>query len=112
MSTAHYAGHSFSVHGSRNGSSVAVSWSPGSLRGDPPTVDLMLAELEIASASRGDPICGSSLDAIVPDRRSSPLHDPHATYSLVERVLDSIRDVEAQPADLAAELQRRRQARQ
>lgn len=52
MSRAHYAGPAFSVHGSRNGSPVAVSWSPGSLRGDPPTVDLMLAELEIAELQR------------------------------------------------------------
>lgn len=108
MSTAQGATPTFCLRGTRNGSPVDVSWSPGSLRGDPPTVDLMLAELEIAAACHGDPVCDLSLAAIAGDCGTSPLHDPCTAYALAERVLDSIREVAAEPAGLAAELQRRR----
>ena len=107
MSTAQEATPKFRLRGTRNGSPVDVSWSPGSLRGDPPTVDLMLAELEIAAACHEDPVCDPSLAAIV-DGGTSPLHDPRTAYALAERVLDSIREIAAEPPSLAAELRRRR----
>lgn len=108
MSMAQEATPKFCLRGTRNGSPVDVSWSPGSLRGDPPTVDLMLAELEIAAACHEDPVCDPSLVAIAGDGGTSPLHDPAAAYALAERILDSIREIAAEPAGLAAELRRRR----
>jgi hypothetical protein len=98
----------FSVRGSL----VVLSWSPGELAGDPPTVDLVLAELEIARACAGNPgdaFRDAGLTALATG--ADPLADPDTAYALVERVLDAVREVDAHPADLAERLQARRTAR-
>lgn len=101
------SGARFRVSGSRNGSPVTVSWSPGALDGDPPTVDLVLAELEIAQACTGDGMSDPQLSALL-SGSGDPLGDPHVSYALLERVFDTIRDVEGQPTSLVAGLRRRR----
>ena len=109
MSTAHGAVPRFTVTGSRNGSPIVVSWSPGHFGGDPPTVELLLAEVEIAQASTGDYICEPGLASILSRAAGNPLHDPEASYALVERVLDAVRNIEAEPADLQATLKKTKQ---
>jgi hypothetical protein len=103
----------FLVRGSRNGSLVTLRWSPEELGGDPPTVDLVLAELEIASTgaeNRDDVHQDAGLTAILARAGGHPLDDPEAVYALAERVLDAIRDVQAEPPNLAARLRQRRAA--
>jgi hypothetical protein len=108
------AGPRFSLRGSRNGSLVTLAWSPGELAGDPPTVDLVLAELEIARACADndeDTFRDSGLTALVAGAGEDPLADPDTAYALAERVLDAVREIEAHPTELAERLQARRAAR-
>lgn len=110
MSTPRESGPRFTVTGSRNGSPVVVSWSPGRFDGDPPTVDLLLAEVEIARACAGDRFCEPELASIMSGAAGDPLHDPRASFALVERVLNLVRKVEAEPASLQAALKETTQA--
>lgn len=101
----------FEVRGSRNGSTVTLRWSPGAVNGDPPTVDLLLAELEIATTAlenAHDAHRDPTLTAIVAGCPRDPLNDPETVYALTEHVLDAVRHVAAEPAELAARLRTRR----
>ena len=44
----------FTVRGTRNGSLVHVTWTDGTLTGDPPTVDLLEVQAEIADTVHDD----------------------------------------------------------
>jgi hypothetical protein len=102
-------GPAFSVKGSRNGSLVTVFWEPGSLAGDPPTVDLVLAQLEVVNACLDDEVCDPELGAIVRGGGGDPLAEPWSAYALLELTLDTIRSVDGHPGSLISELRRRRE---
>ena len=68
---------SFKVRGYRNGSVVSVTWREGALTGDPPTIDLISFDAEMAMASRSDPQFTRSL-ALDGGADGSPLADPVA----------------------------------
>ncbi len=95
----------FAVRGSRNGSLVGLRWSTDGLAGDPPTTDLIHAELEIAAAaSPGDTQRDDEIVALLTQSDGDPLADPDVVYALILRVLDSVRSVDAEPEGLLARL--------
>ena len=83
----------FTVRGMRNGSPVFVTWSAGRLAGDPPTVDLLEVEADIAAVAAGD---------FAMDAGAALLADPASAYRLCGAVIDRVLDVD--PPDLAERL--------
>jgi hypothetical protein len=102
---------SFTIRGSRNGSQVHVTWTDGTLAGDPSTVDLLYVEEELARLNQGD---HQSWSHVVDPRQSlpeDPLTEPAAVWRLIRSVFDTIQSGEGDlPADAAAQLRRRRRA--
>ena len=97
----------FEVEGSRNGSSVHLRWSTDWLAGDPPTVDQVLAAIEIAqtaTAFAADPqLYGDSLEKSG-GINDPPLSDPITVFAFVERVLGTVCIVNAEPPELRGRL--------
>lgn len=81
----------FTVKGSRNGSLVHVTWTDGVLSGDFPTVDLVLAEAELAPVVHVDGYAARALPDLG-DLTDSPLRDAATAYRLIVRVLDNVRE--------------------
>lgn len=89
----------FTVRGHRNGSLVHVTWTSGALSGDPPTVDAVEVEAEIASLSDKDRMAKrATLTA-----RSDPLADVLSAARLVCHVIDRVAEIS--PAELETALQ-------
>jgi hypothetical protein len=81
---------SFTVRGSRNGSRVHVTWTDGTLSGDPPTVDLVQVEAELAALHPED---RQSWAQVVDPEHSlppDPLAEATATWRLIRSVLDTV----------------------
>ncbi len=87
-------GVTFTLRGIRNGSLVAVTWVNGVLDGDPPTVDLVEVEADLAVAGRADPLVERLHGA---GHRSGTaadlLGDPDAALELVRQVVDRVTEV-------------------
>ena len=79
----------FTVRGMRNGSPVFVTWSAGQLVGDPPTVDLIEVEADLAAVTAGD---------MSPSGGAEVLADPSRVYGLCNAVIDRVLEIE--PPDL------------
>lgn len=95
------AERSFSVSGVRNGSLVSIRWVEGKLDGDPPTVDLIEEEVELALTNREDMLVYDHyLDDLIRKCQSYPLADPAVTYYIVTRVIDTIRECQFSPRSL------------
>ncbi len=80
-------------------------WTDGRLSGDPPTVDLVHIEAELALLYRGDRQSWSGV--VDPDRSlpADPLADPAAAWRLIRSVLDAVHEVAGDlPADGSAAL--------
>lgn len=96
---------SFTIRGSRNGSKVHVTWTEGTLSGDPPTVDLLEIEAEMVRVSKDDHL---SWSRVVDPRQSlpeDPLTEPAAVWRLIQSVFDTVQSGEGDlPADAAAHL--------
>jgi hypothetical protein len=97
----------FTVRGGRNGSKVHVTWTDGTLSGDPPTVDLVEIEAELAALHPHD---RQSWSQVVDPEHSlpvNPLSDPAATWRLIRSVLDTVQSADGDlPAGAAEALQR------
>ncbi|WP_261559043.1 hypothetical protein [Frankia tisae] len=82
---------SFEVRGVRNGSIVTVVWDRGVLDGDPPTIDLVEVEADLAAESRRDPLQrrrdGSGVAAV---EAAATVGDPESALALVVRTLDRV----------------------
>lgn len=89
----------FTVRGHRNGSLVHVTWTSGELSGDPPTVDAVEVEAEIASFSGNDRMAERATLMAGKD----PLADALSAARLVCHVIDRVSDIS--PAVLATALQ-------
>jgi hypothetical protein len=92
----------FTVRGSRNGSQVHITWTDGQLSGDPPTIDLVQVEAELARLHPHDRLSWSQV--VDPDHSLpvDPLAEPVACWRLIRSVLDSVHSGEG---DLPAEAQ-------
>jgi hypothetical protein len=102
----------FTVSGSRNGSPVTVTWADGALSGDPPTLDLLVVEAELARTGRGDRQSWSHFAEAAGPLPDEPLRDAAATWRLIVSVLDTINSVEGDaPQGSLEELQRQRAQR-
>lgn len=84
----------FTVRGVRNGSQVHVTWSDGKLTGDPPTVDFVELEAEMAGLYPDDPNSMASQFYGEADMSGDPLADAASAWRLIESVLDSVTTVE------------------
>lgn len=84
---------SFTVRGGRNGSQVFVTWTDGAISGDPPTVDLIHVEAELAVLNPDD---SHSWNAVrqYGALRANPLQDPDVAWHLIASVLDTVTAVE------------------
>lgn len=95
----------YTVRGARNGSQVHVTWNDGTLSGDPPTVDLMQVEAELARLHPEDRLSWARLvdpDGSLP---AEPLADPVACWRLIRSVLDTVQSGEGDlPPEAAAAL--------
>ena len=80
----------FTVRGGRNGSQVHVTWTDGRLSGDPPTVDLVEVEAELASLHPHDRQSWSHVSHGGAALPGDPLSDPEATWRLIVSVLDTL----------------------
>jgi hypothetical protein len=103
---------SFSVRGSRNGSLVRVTWTDGRVGGDPPTVDLIEVEAQLATIGAADERFSAWFserygDAPPPD----PLADPSAAWRLIANVIDVVNEVEGDAPAEALDVVRRKHAR-
>jgi hypothetical protein len=83
---------SFTVSGIRNGSIVSVTWDQGSVRGDPPTIDLIEMELELAVVGSKDPNF-TSAGLLMSDGEGDVLADPERALGLIRRVLDRVTEI-------------------
>ncbi len=94
---------SFTVRGGRNGSQVQVTWTDGKLTGDPPTVDLVQVEAELARLHPDDRLSWSRF--VDPDHSlpADPLSDPTASWRLIQSVLDMVQSGEGDLPEGAAE---------
>lgn len=88
----------FTVRGHRNGSLVHVTWTNGELSGDPPTVDAIEVEAEIASFSADDRMAQRTTSMAAKD----PLADALSAALLVCHVIDRVSDIS--PDELATAL--------
>lgn len=98
---------SFTVRGGRNGSQVHITWTDGKLAGDPPTVDLVEVEAELAGLHTHDRL--SWAQVVDPESKlpADPLADPAAAWQLITSVLDTVQSAEGDlPAEAAAVLAR------
>lgn len=86
-------GRSFTVRGGRNGSQVSVTWADGVLSGDPPTVDLVEVEAELARLHPDDAQSWSHLNRFG-TMSTSPINDPDESWRLISSVLDTVVAVE------------------
>lgn len=79
----------FTIRGARNGSQVFLTWSDGALSGDPPTVDLVQIEAELAVLHPQDRQSWSKVGGYgsLPE---NPLLDPDAAWLLIVSVLDVV----------------------
>ena len=95
------AEQSFTVRGGRNGSQVFVTWTDGRISGDPPTVDLIHVEAELAVLHPDDSHSWSTVNAYgpLPER---PLHDPDTAWKLISSVLDTVASVDGEAPPAAA----------
>jgi hypothetical protein len=101
-------GGSYTVRGSRNGSQVFVTWADGQLRGDPPTVDLVQVEAELAALYPDDRQSWGHVNAFGP-MGEDPLADPERSWALISSVLDTVSTVEGDvPVGALARRGRRR----
>lgn len=92
----------FTVKGGRNGSQVHITWVDGKLSGDPPTVDLVEVEAELARLHTHDRL--SWAQVVDPESRlpADPLTEPSAAWHLIVSVLDTVQSADG---DLPAEAQ-------
>jgi hypothetical protein len=98
----------FTIRGGRNGSQVHVTWTDGTLSGDPPTVDLVEVEAELARMNPRDRQSWSHV--VDPDGElpPDPLGDPTATWRLIRSVIDNVQTGSGDlPAEAAAEIANR-----
>jgi hypothetical protein len=91
----------FSVRGMRNGSPVVIGWDHGVLSGDPPTIDLIEVEAELAFAGRGDALVQRTFDHGAADDRET-LADPLAALAVIRRVIDRVTEVAVRDVGPAA----------
>jgi len=97
----------FTVRGGRTGSQVHVTWTDGKLSGDPPTVDLIQVEAELAHLNPNDRQSWSHFVDPYRELPEDPLADPSATWRLIKSVLDNVQAGEGDlPAEAAELLQR------
>lgn len=101
---------SFTVRGSRNGSRVHITWTDGKLTGDPPTIDLVLVEAELALFHPEDRQSWAGLAYAGAGLSEQPLSDASSAYRLINNVLDTVTGVEgdAPPESIDAQPQLRR----
>lgn len=93
---------SFTVRGTRNGSLVHVTWTEGGgLAGDPPTVDLVLNQAEMVDVLRCDGIARRAFGDLA-SLREDPLTDPPSAYRIIVHLLDNVREVTGDVAEVAA----------
>lgn len=98
----------FTIRGARNGSRVHVTWTDGVLSGDPPTVDLLHVEAELAATYPGDRHTWAAVAAPGGSLPADPLSDPDAAWTLITSVFDSVRAGEGDlPAGAVAKLAHR-----
>lgn len=97
---------SFTVRGSRNGSKVHVSWTDGQLSGDPPTVDLVTVEAELASVEAVDRQSWAQVGFGDQVLAADPLSDADSAWLLIKSVFDTITDVDGDAPDAAADSRR------
>jgi len=83
---------SFSVRGFRNGSVVSVTWDRGSLYGDPPTIDLIEVEVELARVGKNDPNFARSGSLITGDN-TDLLADAESALNVIQQVVDRITEI-------------------
>lgn len=95
------ATRSFTVRGSRNGSQVNISWTGGKLGGDPPTVDLVTVEAELAKLHPGDHQSWSHITDADGTLAHDPLADPTSAWRLIRSVVDTISTVEGDAPESA-----------
>ena len=87
------AEHAYTVRGARNGSQVFVTWADGVLSGDPPTVDLIHVEAELAALHPEDAKSWNQVggfSGLVVD----PLSDPESAWQLIASVFDTVTNTE------------------
>lgn len=101
---------SFTVRGSRNGSRVHITWTDGKLTGDPPTVDLVLVEAELALFHPEDRQSWAGIAYAGAGLSERPLSDASSAYRLINSVLDTVTGVEgdAPPDSIDAQPQLQR----
>ena len=80
----------YTIRGSRNGSRVQVTWTDGVLTGDPPTLDLLIIEAELASLPGRDRHSWATVADPQGTLPADPLRDPDAAWTLIASVFDSI----------------------
>lgn len=100
---------SFTVRGSRNGSHVHISWIGGKLDGDPPTVDLVLVEAELAQLHPGDRQSWSGVTYAGAALADDPLSNAASAWRLIRNVLDTVTEVAGDAPEEALESLRRQQ---
>jgi len=71
---------------------VSLTWDGGSLSGDPPTIDLIEIEIELAFVAQGDPNVARSGSPLA-DSDCDALADPQAALRLIRRVLDRVTEI-------------------
>lgn len=81
---------SFTVRGLRNGSLVHVHWDHGTITGDPPTVDLLLVEAELAGVAVGDRLLERA--GMTPGT-VSPLIDAASAVTFICSAIDRVTEV-------------------
>ena len=102
---------SFTIRGGRNGSRVHVTWTDGTLTGDPPTVDLLHVEAELVRVNEDDHLAWSYVVDPHQSLQGDPLTEPAAAWRLIRSVFDTIQSGEGDlPADAAEHFRGRRRA--
>lgn len=81
---------SFTVRGLRNGSQVHVHWERGAISGDPPTVDLLLVNAELAGSCAADRMVER---AGMVAASATPLAEPASAVAFVCAALDRVTEV-------------------
>jgi hypothetical protein len=98
---------SFTVRGSRNGSQVFVTWTDGVVSGDPPTVDLIQVEAELAALHPGDAQSWNRV-AGFGELGATPLNDADSAWKIISSVLDTVSSVEGEAPEGASSKSSRR----
>lgn len=103
------AERSYTVRGARNGSQVFVTWADGKVSGDPPTVDLILVEAELAALHPEDAKSWNQVGGF-DGLHADPLSDPDSAWQLIASVFDTVSATEgAVPAGAESRASRRRE---